>query len=180
MSKQVPLIQIRPMSLADLKTVMEIEPIAFGSHHWSHQSFINELNNSTGNYFVAFRKDDEQLIAYSGFWLLDDEAHITTLAVHPAFRRQHIGERLLIHDIIQAQKCGAGRLTLEVRASNEHAQNLYFKYGFKNLGARRSYYQDNAEDALVLWSGDIRTPEYKQFLRQRMREIEELQICAML
>jgi ribosomal-protein-alanine N-acetyltransferase len=139
---------------------MDIEPVAFGSHHWSRDSFLNELANPSGFYFVAF--NSEMLLGYSGFWLIGDEAHITTLAVHPDCRRAYIGERLLINDIEHAESVGAKRLTLEVRLSNEAAQRLYEKYGFKELGKRRKYYQDNDEDALVLWA-DI-TEELKSLL----------------
>jgi ribosomal-protein-alanine N-acetyltransferase len=168
MSNDVRGIDIRTMRLADLDEIMDIEPVAFGSHHWSHQSFVNELNNSTGNYFVGYEKQTRRLVGYSGFWLIGEEAHITTLAVHPDFRRLHVGERLLINDILHAQKVGANRITLEVRISNETAQQLYYKYGFKSLGIRRNYYQDNDEDALVLWTGNIHTNEFKRHLKERM------------
>jgi ribosomal-protein-alanine N-acetyltransferase len=161
-------IDIRPMRLQHLRAVLDIEPVAFGSHHWSHQSFVNELNNSMGYYFVATPSDSEKLIGYTGFWLIGEEAHITTLAVHPESRRRHIGERLLIYIILQAQKVGANWVTLEVRLSNESAQQLYYKYGFKSLGVRRNYYQDNDEDALVLWTESIRTPEFKKLLTERI------------
>lgn len=154
--------------LSDLDEVMEIEPVAFGSHHWSRNSFINELNNPSGHYFTASAPGGSgQLLGYSGFWLIGEEAHITTLAVHPDVRRQSIGERLLIHDIEQALKVGANWMTLEVRVSNEMAQQLYFKFGFKSLGFRPKYYQDNSEDALVLWTENIRSPEFKQLIEQR-------------
>ncbi len=155
------------MRLDHLSAVLDIEPVAFGSHHWSHQSFVNELNNSMGYYFVALPRGTARLIGYTGFWLIGEEAHITTLAVHPENRRQYIGERLLIHDILQAQKVGANWITLEVRVSNESAQRLYYKYGFKSLGVRRNYYQDNDEDALVLWTESIRTPEFKKLVKER-------------
>lgn len=161
-------LDIRPMRLEHLGAVLDIEPVAFGSHHWSHQSFVNELNNSMGHYFVAMPSGTNKLIGYTGFWLIGEEAHITTLAVHPDNRRQHIGERLLIHDIIHAKKVGANWITLEVRVSNESAQQLYYKYGFKSLGVRRNYYQDNDEDALVLWTENIRTPEFKKLIAERV------------
>ena len=160
-------IDIRPMRLEHLTAVLDIEPVAFGSHHWSHQSFVNELNNSMGYYFVALPTGTDRLIGYTGFWLIGEEAHITTLAVHPENRRQHIGERLLIHGILHAKKVGANWITLEVRVSNESAQQLYYKYGFKSLGVRRNYYQDNDEDALVLWTENIRTPEFKKLIKER-------------
>lgn len=147
---------------------MDIEPVAFGSHHWSHQSFVNELSNSMGNYFAAYDGSDSRLLGYSGFWLIGEEAHITTLAVHPDYRRKHIGERLLINDIVEAKNVGAHWITLEVRMSNETAQQLYYKYGFKSLGVRRNYYQDNDEDALVLWTENIESPEFVQLMQQRV------------
>lgn len=161
------------MRLEHLAAVLDIEPVAFGSHHWSHQSFVNELSNSMGYYFVAMPAGKDKLIGYTGFWLIGEEAHITTLAVHPENRRQHIGERLLIHDIQQAQKVGANWITLEVRVSNESAQQLYYKYGFKSLGVRRNYYQDNDEDALVLWTESIRTPEFKKLVKERTDFLNE-------
>ena len=164
-------IQIRKLTLSDLDPVMEIEPVAFGNHHWSRQSFVNELNNVAGQYFAAWDGQD-RLLGYSGFWLIGEEAHITTLAVHPDFRRQSVGERLLIHDIRQAEKVGARWITLEVRLSNEWAQKLYFKYGFKNLGQRRNYYQDNGEDALVLWTENIDNDTYRNLIEERERELE--------
>jgi len=165
-------IRIRRLTLADLDEVMEIEPVAFGSHHWSRQSFTNELNNPTGYYFAACAPGNGRLLGYSGFWLIGEEAHITTLAVHPEVRRQHIGERLLLHDIAQAERVGASWMTLEVRISNEPAQHLYTKYSFKSLGVRRSYYQDNNEDALVLWTENITSAEFQALVGQRARELK--------
>ncbi len=159
--------------LSDLDEVMVIEPVAFGSHHWSRQSFINELNNPCGYYCVATQRPATRLVGYSGFWLIGDEAHITTLAVAPDCRRQYIGERLLIYDINQAQKVGANWMTLEVRVSNIAAQQLYFKYGFKSLGHRRAYYQDNGEDALVLWTENIHSEIFKELVKQRWLELDQ-------
>ncbi len=156
---------------ADLDEVMEIDPVAFGSHHWSRQSFTNELNNSGGVYFSAIDSVNRQLCGYTGFWLIGEEAHITTLAVHPDYRRRSVGERLLIHDIHMAVKVGARWMTLEVRVSNDAAQQLYYKYGFKSLGTRRKYYQDNNEDALVLWTENILDPVFQELLKQKIEEL---------
>jgi [ribosomal protein S18]-alanine N-acetyltransferase len=168
------------MMLEHLEDILDIEPVAFGSHHWSHQSFVNELNNSMGNYFVAYDRETKRLIGYSGFWLIGEEAHITTLAVHPDYRRLHIGERLLINDIHHAQKVGANWITLEVRVSNETAQQLYYKYGFKSLGVRRNYYQDNDEDALVLWTENIRTQDFKKLLQERIDSLSQHAPCEVI
>lgn len=171
-------IQLRRMSLSDLDDVMEIEPVAFGSHHWSRQSFTNELNNPGGSYFSAVDGEGNQLCGYTGFWLIGEEAHITTLAVHPDYRRRSIGERLLIHDIQTATKAGARWITLEVRVSNDQAQNLYYKYGFKSLGTRRKYYQDNNEDALVLWTENILDDEFKRMLKYKILQLDSREESA--
>lgn len=164
-------LQIRRLTLADLDQVMEIEPVAFGSHHWSRQSFTNELNNQSSAYFAAIDPGNGLICGYSGFWIIGEEGHITTLAVHPDYRRQGIGERLLINDIEAALGNSATWLILEVRVSNEAAQNLYHKYGFKSMGLRRRYYQDNDEDALVLCRENICGPEFEKILNKRMAEL---------
>jgi [ribosomal protein S18]-alanine N-acetyltransferase len=165
-------IRIRRMQSQDLEPIMAIEPKAFGSHHWSLQSFENELNNDSGCYFAATSLHTADLVGYSGFWLIGEEAHITTLAVHPNFQRQYIGESLLVNDILEAKKVGARWLTLEVRVSNEKAQNLYFKYGFKSISVRKHYYQDNDEDALVLWTENIETPHFNRLLEKRIEVLD--------
>jgi [ribosomal protein S18]-alanine N-acetyltransferase len=165
-------INIRPMRLADLDQIMVIEPAAFGSNHWSRQAFLDELNNPRGHYFSAEAAGGGSgVVGYSGFWLIGDEAHITTLAVDPGARRQHIGERLLLADIACAEQVGAKWLTLEVRASNQVALNLYAKYGFKSLGTRTRYYQDNDEDALVLWAESISSPVFQLNLAARRADV---------
>jgi [ribosomal protein S18]-alanine N-acetyltransferase len=165
-------LRIRRLNEADLDQIMVIEPQAFGTHHWSRQSFINELTNPSGFYFAIIDDLSGRLCGYSGFWLIGEEAHITTLAVHPDLRRQYVGELLLINDIEHAQQVGASWLTLEVRVSNYPAQNLYFKYGFKNLGTRRKYYQDNDEDALVLWAEQICSDEFKKNVNARLADLQ--------
>ncbi|MBS1992528.1 MAG: ribosomal protein S18-alanine N-acetyltransferase [Cyanobacteria bacterium SZAS LIN-3] len=169
-SKESKLIEITTLTLSDLEQVMEIEPVAFGSHHWSRQSFMNELLNPKGFYFAARDAEDGSLLGYSGFWLIGEEAHITTLAVHPDYRRLYIGEKLLIHDVIQARKVGADWVTLEVRVSNDSAQRLYGKYSFRSLGVRRNYYQDNDEDALVLWTDRLTSKDFLNLFKKRLKQ----------
>jgi ribosomal-protein-alanine N-acetyltransferase len=163
-------IGIRALQLSDLDGIMSIEPAVYGAHHWSRQSFNNELTNPAGSYFGAVDTQNGLIIGYSGFWLVQDEAHVTTLAVHPDYRRQKIGERLLINNIIEARKLSANWLTLEVRASNEAAQKLYYKYNFRRLGVRPKYYQDNSEDALVLWTDRLTE---KGFVDMFVAQLEE-------
>lgn len=170
MSKESKVIDISPLTIGDLEQVMDIEPVAFGSHHWTRQSFMNELINPSGFYYAAREQENERVLGYSGFWLIGEEAHVTTLAVHPDYRRLYVGERLLINDIIQARKVGADWVTLEVRVSNDSAQRLYGKYSFRSLGVRRNYYQDNDEDALVLWTDRLSSPEFLTLFQKRIKE----------
>jgi [ribosomal protein S18]-alanine N-acetyltransferase len=158
-------IRISPMLLEDLNEVMKIEPLCMGANHWSRESFAIELSNPSSFYFVARCPEiNNKLVGYTGFWQVFEEAHLTTLAVDPNHRRQRVGEELLLHSIGAAYRLGAQWMTLEVRASNRAAQSLYQKYGFRQCGKRPHYYHDNDEDALVYWTGNIRSPYYQQVL----------------
>lgn len=106
--------------------------------------------------------DLNSIVGFAGLWLMIDEAHITTIAMHPGFRRRGLGEFLLVNLIDIAYDIGARWVTLEVRVSNYTAQNLYRKYGFREAGLRHRYYSDNQEDALIMWTEEIASPAYKQ------------------
>ena len=106
--------------------------------------------------------DQQQLAGYAGLWLMVDEAHVTTIAVRPQFRGRGLGEVLLVALAEVAYDINARWLTLEVRVSNSVAQSLYRKYGFKPAGIRQRYYSDNQEDALIMWTDEIRSPEWHE------------------
>ena len=105
-----------------------------------------------------------QIVGYAGLWLMADEAHITTIAVHPKYRGAGIGELLVVQMIDTAQSINARWLTLEVRKSNDIAQALYRKYTFKEMGIRRRYYSDNGEDAVVMWTDPIDSETFREAL----------------
>jgi ribosomal-protein-alanine N-acetyltransferase len=98
-------------------------------------------------------------------WLMVDEAHITTIAIRTSWRGKGLGELLLISLIEAATAVGTGRLTLEVRVSNEPAQQLYRKYGFQQEGVRSRYYSDNNEDAYIMTTGSIQDSAYQSRTR---------------
>ncbi len=106
------------------------------------------------------------VVGYGGIWLTLDEAHITTIASATEMRGYGIGELLLNGLIDLGLELGTRYMTLEVRLSNVVAQNLYLKYGFEARGTRKRYYTDNNEDALVMWTDDISSPEYQERLHQ--------------
>lgn len=119
--------------------------------------------------------DSDPIIGFAGMWIVFDEAHVTTIGVHPGYRGHGLGELILAHLFVAAIKRGAEMVTLEVRVSNESAQSLYRKYGFTNQGLRRHYYSDNGEDAYIMWSPSVREPEWvKTFQRLRRELVERL------
>ncbi len=118
--------------------------------------FSNELPLSSGHYIVGF----------AGFWVIADDAHISDIAVREAYRRQGMGELLLISVINLATELNARIITLEVRASNTAAQSLYTKYGFTQVGIRRGYYIDNREDAILMSTQDITLAAFQAHLQQ--------------
>jgi len=98
---------------------------------------------------------DNKIVGYGGFWVVVDEGHITNIAVHPEYRSKGIGSKIMEGLIELAKKNGIISMTLEVRESNIVAQHLYAKFGFRPLGRRKGYYQDNNEDAIIMWKYDL-------------------------
>ncbi len=162
--------RIEPMTLADLDEVMALEQVCF-SAPWPRRAFQSDLGHSYARYVVLRAADSPSVLGYAGLWLVIDEAHITTIAVHPAHRRQGLGELLLLHLFDLAAGFGVRFLILEVRAGNDAAQGLYRKYGFRQQGVRPCYYTDTGEDALIMWSRDLARPAYQRFLQRRRRDL---------
>ena len=144
---------IRRMELEDVPAVHEIDVLSF-SLPWSERSFRFEVTeNPASRGWVV--EADGRIVAVLVLWLLVDEAHIATIATHPDFRRQRIGETLMLEALRSARAEGARRAFLEVRAGNMAAQALYKKYGFVVDGIRPRYYQDNNEDAVLMSLNDL-------------------------
>jgi [ribosomal protein S18]-alanine N-acetyltransferase len=139
---------IRPMSLQDVPEVHQIDVLSF-SLPWPENSFRFEVaGNPASRSWVA--EVDGRIAAMLVLWFIIDEAHIATIATHPDFRRQGIGEKIMIEALVAARNEGATRAFLEVRAGNLGAQALYKKYGFIQDGLRAKYYKDNNEDAILM------------------------------
>lgn len=139
---------IRRMRLDDIPVVHEIDTLSF-SLPWPERSFRYEITeNPISRSWVA--EVDGCIAAMLVLWFVIDEAHIATIATHPDFRRQGIGEKLMIAALLAAREEGAYRAFLEVRSSNVAAQTLYEKFGFIVDGRRPRYYKDNFEDAILM------------------------------
>jgi ribosomal-protein-alanine N-acetyltransferase len=111
---------------------------------WERLLGLGNGSNGNGHHATPF------LSGYSGMWHIADEAHVSTIAVHPEWRGRKLGELLLWSMIRQAMLQQAAQVTLEVRVSNSLAQGLYRKYGFEVMGLRKGYYRDNGEDAYMM------------------------------
>jgi ribosomal-protein-alanine N-acetyltransferase len=153
-------IYITDMKVEDIDDVVQIESEAYGEHHWAKSSFYDEMNNNLAKYYCA-KNSDNKTIAYAGTWNIIDEGHITTIAVKPEYKRKHIGEALIVKILENCYASKIKYLTLEVRESNIPAIKLYEKYGFKSLGTRKGYYQDNNENALIMWTENIFYDKFK-------------------
>ena len=168
-------IKIRPMTIQDIDDVVQIQTVAYGEHHWSKESFFNELSNDLAYYFCAL-DENGNILGYVGTWQIMEEAHITTISVKPEYRRRKIGEALLHYAIENCYEHGIKYITLEVRVSNEKAINLYEKYGMKSLGTRKGYYQDNNEDALIMWTENIFYDKFKTLYKKNIENLKKV-IC---
>jgi len=113
------------------------------------------------------------IVGYAGIWIMTDESHITTIASHPDVRGMGVGEFLLVALIHRSIEIGARWMTLEVRATNTVAKNLYRKYTFKEMGVRRRYYSDNGEDALVMWTDALDSETFQAAFDQNERKLAE-------
>jgi [ribosomal protein S18]-alanine N-acetyltransferase len=139
---------VAPMELADVASVEAIELASF-SAPWPPNAYRTELQANRLAHYMVIRVGS-RIVGYAGLWLMVDEAHVTTFAIHPDWRRRRLGERLLIALLDAAIERRAAEATLEVRLSNLAARRLYEKFGFRPVGIRPRYYTDNDEDALIM------------------------------
>ena len=158
----MPEITIRRMTMDDVDGVYAVEIGTFVDA-WSRDAFVSDMKNPVARYLVA--EQDGKIIGYAGAWVILDESHITNIAVLKEHRGQGTGKRLT-HGLLQyLSNLGAAYATLEVRRSNEIAQNLYKSLGFVQLGVRKRYYADNGEDALIMVCDHM--PAAKRYLKNK-------------
>jgi [ribosomal protein S18]-alanine N-acetyltransferase len=167
---EAPVVVVRQMTIDDLPDVQLIERASFTTP-WPAHAYRQELEaNRLAQYMVVVI--DDRIVAYGGTWLLVDEAHVTTFAVHPGFRRRRIGERLLLALLDLAISRHAREATLEVRLSNLAARRLYEKYGFRPVGIRPRYYSDNQEDALIMTTEPLELPAMQELIARLRADLD--------
>ena len=157
---------IRLMERSDIPDVAAIERQVYATP-WSPRVFFDELAMDNRRYLVIDSEDG--IVGYGGLLLVEEDAHITTIAVAPEVRGRRLGLRMMLALVDEAVANHAKHLTLEVRVSNTSAQSLYERFGFEPVGRRKNYYV--TEDALVMWATDINTAEYELLIASIRAEI---------
>ena len=191
---------LRPMEGEDLDQVAEMERESFPTL-WPPTSYRRELKNRQAEYAVCVRDEEyvtlpakqrngllgllgrrnkpreparrQRLVGFVGLWFMAGEAHVVTIAVREPYRRNGLGELLLIGALEMALRRGQQVVTLEVRVSNEPAKALYEKYGFSKVGLRRGYYSDNREDADIMTTEKLSSQSFLELFARRRAEFEE-------
>ncbi|MEZ2231137.1 ribosomal protein S18-alanine N-acetyltransferase [Microcoleus sp.] len=189
-------LEIKPLTPEHLPDAVELDRLCFGGI-WAIEGYRRELESPNSDLLGLWTWDGAgtgtpplqnragtgtpplqvppTLIGIGCLWAILEEAHIIMLAIHPQFQRQGLGQALLLALLKSAGDRQLERSTLEVRESNLAAVSLYKKFGFKEAGRRKRYYEDTGEDALVMWRSGLEKPEFQQYLA-----VEKVQMCARL
>ena len=154
-------VTITPMRRRHLPSVLRIEGEVY-PRPWSEELFLGEITYQSRAYVVA--RVGPEVVGYAGLLVIADDGHITTVAVDPRWRRHAVASRMVLELCRQAVERGCNQLTLEVRASNRGAQELYRHFGFAPAGVRKGYYADDGEDAIIMWAHEASSDEYAQRL----------------
>lgn len=140
-------LEYEPLQEDHVALLMPIERDAY-PEPWTERMFRDEIRNPSSHFFVA--RLDGTVTGYGGFWLVLDEAHITSVTIGLDSRALGYGRALFEHLLDVARQAGARVATLEVRETNTPAQNLYTSMGFRQVGVRKGYYPKSGEDAIVM------------------------------
>jgi len=187
-------IEIKHLAPEHLPSAVELDRLCFGGL-WAIEGYRRELDSPNSDLLGLWLRETADcesgqnragqgapplqisptLIGVGCLWAILEEAHIIMLAIHPSFQRQGLGQALLWALLKSACDRQLERSTLEVRSSNLAAVDLYKKFGFKEAGRRKRYYEDTGEDALVMWRSGLEKPEFQQHLA-----VEKVQICDRL
>ncbi len=166
------ILRIKPLIASQVSEVVTLDRICLGGL-WTAESYLREIDSPKSSLLALYLTDavpsnssSVKMIGIGCLWSIVEEAHITLLGVHPKYRRQGLGQLLLLTLLQDAIARKLQWATLEVNINNSQAIKLYEKFGFKVAGTRKRYYQETGEDALILWRKNIQHPEFKQTLAQ--------------
>ncbi|MCU0569512.1 MAG: ribosomal protein S18-alanine N-acetyltransferase [Oculatellaceae cyanobacterium Prado106] len=175
-------LQLQPLNSDLLPAAVELDRRALGGM-WTLDGYQRELDSPNSDLLVLFSDPTtdpvanlapdappSKILGLACLWAILEEAHITTLAIDPAYSRQGLGQALLYALLAAAHHRGLEWATLEVRVSNEAAIALYQKFGFESVGERKAYYPNN-ENALILWRKGLQKPEFQRTLQDWWTEV---------
>ena len=156
---------IVPMRRAHIRKIMPIEQQVY-PRPWTAQVFVEELEQTrVGKRHYLVGTIGDELVGYGGLLYVENDAHVTNIAVHPMWRSRGIATELLLDLAWEANSRGCEAMTLEVRHTNVAAQQLYRRFGFVPAGVRKKYYE-NRDDAIVMWCAGVQEPEFAERLRK--------------
>lgn len=143
---------LKKLDLEDINGLHTVSSLSL-KESWSLDAIKKELSNRFARYIVC--KEDNKVVGFAGAWLIASEGQITNIAVHPDYRGKGVGKKLMKSLISSLKEEDCIAITLEVRESNEIAKNLYKSFGFVSEGIRKNFYEDNKEDANIMWLRNI-------------------------
>ena len=174
-------IEIKPLNPREIAEIVTLDQICLGGI-WQEDGYLREIDSSN-SYLIGLHLSEaknslhqvvsKSIIGFACLWSIVNEAHITLLAVHPNYRRQGLGELMLIALLKDAITRKLEWATLEVNVNNTSAINLYQKFGFKVAGTRPGYYQGTGEDALILWRKGIQSSNFQLNLADWQHQIND-------
>ena len=164
-------IELTRMKRRHLRRVLEIERQVY-PRPWSPSLFLSELAQRTSRTYLVARHVGE-VVGYCGMMFAAGDAHVTNIAVDPAYHGRKVGSRMLLNVITEAIARGCSSVSLEVRVSNAVAQSMYAKFGFSVEGVRKGYYIETREDALVMTVNDISSTDFRLRLQAIRQELGE-------
>ena len=150
--------RIEKLKRRDLRKLLPIESAVF-PEPWSPEVFNSELALRKGRLYRA-AWDGDEMAGYIGFFIVDEEAHMTTIATAPAYQRSGVAITMIVDALRTLRSNGVKHISLEVAANNKPAQSLYRRFGFAPIGVRKNYYPVTGQDALVMWVYDIDSDDY--------------------
>ena len=167
--------QLQQLTAEYLPAVVELDRICFGGL-WTIEGYRRELDSPNSDICILIHSPEGKspfVVGVGCMWAIVDEAHITVLGVSPEYRGQGWGFLLLWALLKLAYERKLHRSTLEVAPSNEAALSLYHKFGFREVGRRRGYYQKTGEDGLILWRGGLQNPVFEKELNSWEKEVSD-------
>lgn len=165
-------IRVAPMRRRHLRAVLRIEAQVY-PRPWTLGLYLNELALPEHRRIYLVARSGGTVVGHAGLMFAHTDGHVTTIAVDPSWQRRGIGAHLLLALVRDAIVQGATDLTLEVRASNRAAQALYERFGFRDAGVRKGYYQEDGEDAIVMWADDVAGDAYRDRLDRLAVELAQ-------